>query len=276
MDVSDGLVGDLDKMLRVSGVSGERRSRAPAAVGRGDGGDRSRSRLCSRLPRPAATTMKSSPPCRRKTRPPSRRRPPRPASASRLSAWLWKAPRRRAGSAATGGSCVSHAARSVIFERIDLLSSDARALETRFHAACAIAREAGEIAQAALPRSRLLHRRLQGAAGLPDRSRRRGRAADRDAAAPAVSRGRVHRRGGRGTQRRAEGAPIWVVDPIDGTANFARGAPHFCVSIAAVVGREIEIGVIYDPMMDELFAARRGAGATLNGGRNACFRRRRT
>ena len=61
-----------------------------------------------------------------------------------------------------------------------------------------------------------------------------------------------------------EGAPIWVVDPIDGTANFARGAPHFCVSIAAVVGREIEIGVIYDPMMDELFAARRGAGATLN------------
>ena len=44
--------------------------------------------------------------------------------------------------------------------------------------------------------------------------------------------------------------------------------PHFCVSIAAVVGREIEIGVIYDPMVDELFAARRGAGATLNAARD--------
>ena len=61
------------------------------------------------------------------------------------------------------------------------------------------------------------------------------------------------------------GAPIWVVDPIDGTSNFARGVPHFCISIAAVVGREVEIGVIYDPMVDELFAAQRGLGATLNG-----------
>ena len=62
-----------------------------------------------------------------------------------------------------------------------------------------------------------------------------------------------------------EGAPVWVVDPIDGTANFAHGVPHFCISIAAVVGSDIEIGVIYDPMVDELFATRRGAGATLNG-----------
>ena len=62
-----------------------------------------------------------------------------------------------------------------------------------------------------------------------------------------------------------EGHPVWVVDPIDGTSNFAHGVPHFCISIAAVVGPEIELGVIYDPMVDELFAARRGAGATLNG-----------
>jgi myo-inositol-1(or 4)-monophosphatase len=65
-------------------------------------------------------------------------------------------------------------------------------------------------------------------------------------------------------RRAAERAPIWVVDPIDGTANFARGCPHFCVSIACVVGREIEVGVIYDPLRDELFAARRGGGASLN------------
>ena len=61
------------------------------------------------------------------------------------------------------------------------------------------------------------------------------------------------------------GAPTWVVDPIDGTSNFARSVPHFCVSIAAVLAREVEVGVIYDPMRDELFAAQRGGGARLNG-----------
>jgi myo-inositol-1(or 4)-monophosphatase len=62
-----------------------------------------------------------------------------------------------------------------------------------------------------------------------------------------------------------EGGATWVVDPIDGTANFARGAPHFCVSIACVAADKIEVGVIYDPIRDELFAGRRGAGARLNG-----------
>jgi myo-inositol-1(or 4)-monophosphatase len=62
-----------------------------------------------------------------------------------------------------------------------------------------------------------------------------------------------------------EGSAVWVVDPIDGTANFARGVPHFCVSIACVLEGQIEVGVIYDPVRDELFAARRGGGAFLNG-----------
>ena len=62
-----------------------------------------------------------------------------------------------------------------------------------------------------------------------------------------------------------EGAPVWVVDPIDGTANFARGVPQFCVSIACVLDGKVEVGVIYDPVHDELFAARRGGGAFLNG-----------
>jgi myo-inositol-1(or 4)-monophosphatase len=62
-----------------------------------------------------------------------------------------------------------------------------------------------------------------------------------------------------------EGQPVWLVDPIDGTSNFARGAPHFCVSIACLNADAIEIGVIYEPMLDELFSARRGGGATLNG-----------
>jgi myo-inositol-1(or 4)-monophosphatase len=61
------------------------------------------------------------------------------------------------------------------------------------------------------------------------------------------------------------GDSVWIVDPIDGTADFARGVPYFCVSIAYVRHGKAEIGVLYDPMLDELFAARRGSGATLNG-----------
>src|ERR1700761_4244220 len=62
-----------------------------------------------------------------------------------------------------------------------------------------------------------------------------------------------------------EGGAAWVIDPIDGTANFARGVPHFCVSIASVAAGKVEVGVIYDPMRDELFSSRRGGGARLNG-----------
>ena len=60
-------------------------------------------------------------------------------------------------------------------------------------------------------------------------------------------------------------ARTWVVDPIDGTSNFARGIAHFCVSIAFVLDGTASIGVIYQPMTEELFAAARGLGATLNG-----------
>ncbi len=57
----------------------------------------------------------------------------------------------------------------------------------------------------------------------------------------------------------------WVIDPIDGTANFVRGIPQWCVSIARVRGGAPEIGVVYEPVSDEMFAARRGGGATVNG-----------
>jgi myo-inositol-1(or 4)-monophosphatase len=60
-------------------------------------------------------------------------------------------------------------------------------------------------------------------------------------------------------------ADTWVVDPIDGTANFARGIPHFCISIAFVRGEVTEIGAIHNPVLDELYFARRGRGATRNG-----------
>ena len=57
----------------------------------------------------------------------------------------------------------------------------------------------------------------------------------------------------------------WVVDPLDGTTNFAHGLPTFAVSIALEDAGVPAVGVVHDPMRDELFVARRGAGATLNG-----------
>jgi myo-inositol-1(or 4)-monophosphatase len=56
----------------------------------------------------------------------------------------------------------------------------------------------------------------------------------------------------------------WIVDPLDGTTNFAHAYPCFCVSIALERDGQIELGVVYDPTRDEMFAAERGAGATLN------------
>jgi myo-inositol-1(or 4)-monophosphatase len=57
----------------------------------------------------------------------------------------------------------------------------------------------------------------------------------------------------------------WVIDPLDGTVNFAHGIPTFCVSIACEADGVIEYGVVYDPMRDELFEGSRGEGAWRNG-----------
>jgi myo-inositol-1(or 4)-monophosphatase len=57
----------------------------------------------------------------------------------------------------------------------------------------------------------------------------------------------------------------WIVDPIDGTTNYAHGYPFFCTSIAYEVKGDIACGVVYNPIFDELFFARKGKGAYLNG-----------
>lgn len=56
----------------------------------------------------------------------------------------------------------------------------------------------------------------------------------------------------------------WIIDPLDGTTNFAHGYPCFCVTIALEHNGEIVIGVTFDPTRNELFAAEKGKGATLN------------
>jgi myo-inositol-1(or 4)-monophosphatase len=57
----------------------------------------------------------------------------------------------------------------------------------------------------------------------------------------------------------------WIVDPLDGTTNFLHGMPHWAISIALEHRGEIAIGVVYDPVKDELFWAEKGAGAWLDG-----------
>jgi myo-inositol-1(or 4)-monophosphatase len=57
----------------------------------------------------------------------------------------------------------------------------------------------------------------------------------------------------------------WIVDPLDGTTNYAHGLPIFCVSIALERSGEVVLGVVHDPMRKEIYMAERGGGATLNG-----------
>jgi len=57
---------------------------------------------------------------------------------------------------------------------------------------------------------------------------------------------------------------VWLIDPLDGTTNYAHGFPVFSVNIALARGGEILLGVTYDPLRDELFTAQWGAGAFLN------------
>lgn len=57
---------------------------------------------------------------------------------------------------------------------------------------------------------------------------------------------------------------VWIVDPLDGTSNFSVGIPCFAVSVALILDGQIELGLVYDPVRDECFAAQRGQGARLN------------
>jgi myo-inositol-1(or 4)-monophosphatase len=64
-----------------------------------------------------------------------------------------------------------------------------------------------------------------------------------------------------------ERGPVWVVDPLDGTTNFAHGYPVFSVTLALVIDQENELGVVYDPLRDETFVAERRQGAWRDGRR---------
>jgi len=72
--------------------------------------------------------------------------------------------------------------------------------------------------------------------------------------------------GEEGLSRLETGSPFcWVIDPLDGTQNYVHGFPYYAVSIGLVCANERRLGVVFDPNRDEMFIAKRGRGAKLNG-----------
>jgi len=63
----------------------------------------------------------------------------------------------------------------------------------------------------------------------------------------------------------SESEHVWLIDPIDGTTNYAHAYPFFSISIALEINGELEVGLVYDPVKDEMFTAEKGKGAFLNG-----------
>lgn len=60
-------------------------------------------------------------------------------------------------------------------------------------------------------------------------------------------------------------APTWIIDPVDGTMNFVHGFPHSCISVGLAINKECVAGIIYNPLLDQLFTAKKGQGAFYNG-----------
>ena len=141
-----------------------------------------------------------------------------------------------------------------------------RDLELRLLTACAVLREAGHLARDYFARREQLaveHKGVQDLVSVADRTveeliRTRLAAAFPDDGLL----GEEHGGADGGDGGRSGG--LWVIDPIDGTANFLRGMPYWSATLAYVVGGRTEIGLTYDPVHDELFWARRGAGAWRN------------
>jgi len=137
-------------------------------------------------------------------------------------------------------------------------------LELRLTAACAIVREAGQLARDYFNRRDRLEIELKGTQDLVSIADRAVEDLIRSKLTQAFPDDDIIGEEG-GTEVARPEAPLWVIDPIDGTANFLRGMPYWSVALALVIEHQTVIGVTYDPVHDELFAARRGHGATRDG-----------
>jgi myo-inositol-1(or 4)-monophosphatase len=148
----------------------------------------------------------------------------------------------------------------------DGLMTTADLPETARDVAIAAARDAGAILRERLTRARTID--FKGTVDLVTDADR----ASEELIASRIRQAFPHHRllgeeGARGAGFDGHEAPEfgWVVDPLDGTTNYAHGYPHFAVSIALEQRGTVILGVVYDPMRDELFVGERGRGATLNG-----------
>ena len=137
--------------------------------------------------------------------------------------------------------------------------------ETILEIAISIAHEAGGVVARRFPRSALDHVGFKGAVNP---------VTEMDTSAEDLIRIRLEERfpdhrilaeESGGDEWREAGPPIWLIDPLDGTNNFAHGFPHVGMSLALVEDQQPVVGVIYDPLRDETFAATLGGGAFLNG-----------
>ena len=142
---------------------------------------------------------------------------------------------------------------------------DHGALSRRYQLAQGIVREAG---QAALERYR------QRNSLTIERKGRQDFVSEADKACEEFVVGALHTAfpedaflGEEGGAQNTGGEATWIIDPIDGTSNFIAGIPVWCVSLGLVITRRPVLGVIYNPVTDELYAAQSGAGAFLNGRR---------
>ena len=134
-------------------------------------------------------------------------------------------------------------------------------IELRYLAALGLAQEAGALAMSYANNRERMQTRMKGTQDF---------LTEADGAVEAMLRSSIARvfpnDGFVGEEGGGEGAEnLWIVDPIDGTANFARGDVQWCISIGFVHKLKPVVGVISAPVLAETFAARRGAGATLNG-----------
>jgi len=128
-----------------------------------------------------------------------------------------------------------------------------------------IAQEAGDIVARDFPRSSLGQVRFKGSVNPVTETDNAAEALIRDRLQDVFPDHRILAEEGGGDVWTAPGAPIWLVDPLDGTNNFAHGFPQVGVSMALLQEQQPVVGVVYDPLREEVFAATVGGGATLNG-----------
>jgi myo-inositol-1(or 4)-monophosphatase len=131
--------------------------------------------------------------------------------------------------------------------------------------AVAVVHEAGKIVCEGFPETAMPHVAMKGAVNPVTETDTAAEALIIDRLRAAFPDHRFFAEEGGGDDWRLPGSPIWLIDPLDGTNNFAHGYPYAGVSIALEIDGRPVVGAIYDPLRDETFVATEGGGATRNG-----------